>query len=252
MNSKLYDRALWILGEKKQLDVSTIWPQFQYMRLPNEMLVSFRSSDINRASIKITKVEEIIDGSHLQSFEIEGDGFRFMYGQNGGHNYDNIFLEANSYVLTSEFCDNLIAETIADDPSFIQAHLVDANYQHLQNIFDPLQFKALGLSMDGLPMKSNGLPFPLEQKIVDTSQNPGRFVLGQGYVEVAAAVMWFGEKFWGKVNNTAQKAIELLPSDVTLEHDLCWKLQSRMGPFVDQSTAEIQNQIRKALFGQTA
>ena len=252
MSSELCDRAFWIIGEKKQIDVSAIWSQFRYMGLPNELLVSFHSSEINRASIKVRKIEEIIDGAHVQSFEIEGNGVNFTYGQSGGQNYDYIFIKASSAVLTPSFCDELLNVTIAGDPSFTQAHLVDANYQHLQNIFDPLQFKALGLSMNGLPMKSNGLPFPLEQKIVDISQNPGRFVLGQGYVEVAAAVMWFGEKFWGKVNNTAQKAIELLPSDVTLEHDLCWKLRSHTGPFVDQSTAEIQNQIRKALFGQTA
>ncbi|EBA11193.1 hypothetical protein [Roseobacter sp. CCS2] len=249
MNSDLFDRELWIIGEKKQLDVSAIWSQFQYMGLPNDMSVSFRSSKINRASIKVTKIEEIIDGAHVQSFEIEGDGCSFMYGQDGGHNYDSVFINAKSAILNSSFCDELLNMTIAGDPSFTQAHLFDANYQHLQNIFDPLQFKALGLSMDDLPMKSNGLPFPLEQKIVDTSQNPGRFILGQGYVEVAAAAMWFGAGFWEKVNNTAQKVVDLLPADVKLTKEVCWKLSAGTDLFTDQTTAKVQDGIRQALFG---
>lgn len=252
MSSDVFDRSLWIIGNRKTLPVEAIWSWFDYSGVPNETVISFRSSEAKPRELLSADLEETLESSHLPSFEVTGTGFSFQYGQNGGQNYDSVFIDGMSSLLTEEFCDELVKETIGKDENFLQAHLIDKKYQHLQNIFDPLQFKALGLSMDGLPMKSNGLPFPLEQKIVDTSQNPGRFVLGQGYVEVAAAVMWFGQKFWGKVNNTAQKAIELLPSDVTLEHDVCWKLQSCTGPFVDQSTAEIQNQIRKALFGQTA
>lgn len=251
MNFEDFDRAFWLIGNWKKLPVSDVWAHFEYACVMPGATVSFRSPEIVRSKIKASKIEDILDGALVPSFGVSGEGFCFRYAQNAS-TYDRVIIESSSTCLSTEFCDELIEETMASDPNFVQAHLVNKKYQHLQNIFDPLQFKALGLSMDGLPMKSNGLPFPLEQQIVDTSKNPGRFVLRQEYVEVAAAAMWFGETFWNKVNTTAQKAIEDLPSDVTLEHESCWKLRSRTGIFVDQSTADIQNQIREALFGRMA
>ncbi|WP_424942029.1 hypothetical protein [Aliiroseovarius crassostreae] len=249
MNSNQFDRALWIIGRIKQLNVSAIWSQFLYSGVPDGMLVSFHSPDINRASIKASKVEEILDGAHVPSFEVLGDGFSFNYGQSGGQNYDHVFIEASLIVLSPEFCDELISETIADDPNFTQAHLVDKNYQYLQNIYDPLQFKALGLSLDGLPMKSNGLPFPLEQQIVDTDNNPGRYRLHQGYVEASAGYMWFGESFWPIVGKAPERIMSDLPKGVSLCLEKCWKLTAAYGVFNDQSTSGIQDGIRRVVFG---
>ena len=84
MNSEQLDRAFWIIGRRKLLDASAIWSQFHYACIPNETLVSFRSPDINRDSIKSSKIEGILDGTHVSSFEVLGEGFCFNYGQNGG------------------------------------------------------------------------------------------------------------------------------------------------------------------------
>jgi hypothetical protein len=75
--------------------------------------------------------------------------------------------------------------------------IADSEYQHWQNAYDPLQFKSVGKDFSHLPMKSNGLPYPLEQSIIDTSNNPGRRVIQNGYYEVVGSVMWLGEPFWG-------------------------------------------------------
>jgi len=249
MSSNQFDRAVWIIGRKNQLDVSAIWSQFHYAGVPDGALVSFRAPDINQASLKASKIEKILDGVHVPSFEILGEELNFSYGQSGGQNYDHVFIEASSTVLSPEFCDELISETVAADPNFTQAHLVDKNYQHLQNIFDPLQFKALGLSMDGLPMKSNGLPFPLEQQVVDTSQNPGRYRLCQGYVEASAGYMWFGKSFWSIVGIDPEDVAAELPENVSLCFEQCWKLKAVGGVFVDQETRAVQDGIRQAVFG---
>lgn len=249
MNSNQNDRAFWIICRLKLLDASTIWSQFSYAAIPDEALVSFRSADINRTSIKASKVEEILDGAHVPSFEVLGEGFSFDYGQNGGQNYDSVFVEGRSAWLTPLFCDELISKLIASDPNFTQAHLVNKNYQHLQNIFDPLQFEALGLSMDGLPMKSNGLPFPLEQQIVDTDHNPGRYRLHQGYVETSAGYMWFGESFWPIIGKKPEGVQVALPEDVSFCFDKCWKLIAATGVFSDQNTSAIQDEIRRVIFG---
>ena len=250
MNSSQFDREMWIIGRMKHLDVSAIWPQFHYASIPDGTLVSFGSADINRPSIKAAKIEDILDGAYVPSFEVLGESFCFDYGQDGGHNYDHVFIEATSTVLVPEICDEIVSETVADDPNFVQAHFVDKNYQYLQNIYDPIQFKALGLSMEGLPMKSNGLPFPLEQQIVDTSQNPGRYRLCQGYVEASAAYMWFGDLFWQITGADPILATSRMPEGVTLVFDKCWKLHSSTGLFCDENTAGLQNGIREAVFQQ--
>ncbi len=249
MNSNQLDREMWIIGRRKRLDVSAIWSQFHYAGIPTGTLVSFSSPDINRTLIKASKIEDILDGAHVSSFEVLGEGFSFSYGQDGGQNYDSVFIEANLTVLIPEFCDEMISETVADDRNFVQAHLVDKNYQDLQNIFDPLQFRALGLSMEGLPMKSNGLPFPLEQQIVDTSQNPGRYRLCQGYVEASAGYMWFGESFWQIVGTDPEDVAVDLPEDVSLRFEKCWKLTAVTGVFCGQRTRATQDGIRRSVFG---
>jgi hypothetical protein len=249
MTSNQNDRAVWIIGRRRRLNVSAIWSQFHSAGIPDGILVSFHSPDINRASVKASKVKEFLDGSHVWSFEILGEGFSFNYGQNAGQNYDHVVIEAASTILSPGFCDELISETVADDLNFTQAHLVDKSYQHLQNIFDPLQFKALGLSTDGLPMKSNGLPFPLEQQIIDTDQNPGRYRLHQGYVEAPAGYMWFGESFWPMVGKTPDRINADLPVGVSFCIEKCWKLTAANGVFNDQNTSAIQDGIRRVIFG---
>ncbi len=57
-------------------------------------------------------------------------------------------------------------------------------------------FAANGWDPTGLPMKSNGLPHPLTQQVVDTDANPGRWRLRRKYIESIGATMWFGPEFW--------------------------------------------------------
>jgi hypothetical protein len=230
------------------MPVAAVWSSFKNIALLNDSKVSFGFSQARPKLLTPKEVKKILDKTYFPYFEVEAKDFSFQYGQNGGNNYDHLFIEGSSSLLTIEFCDELISKSIAHDENFVQAHLVDKNYQSLQNMSDPLIFKELGLSTNGLPMKSNGLPFPLEQQIVDTSRNPGRYALKQGYVEVSAAAMWFGDAFWEKVNNTAQDTIDLLPHEVKLEKEICWKLTVNTGLFTDQATAELQNKIRYALF----
>ncbi|WP_434290578.1 hypothetical protein [Celeribacter sp. SCSIO 80788] len=249
MNSELFERRLWIIGQRKELPASDIWSRFLYGSLPDSVLVSLRSESRNIASIKAGKIESILDSETFSSFEVSGTDFCFNYGQNGGQNYDQIVVDSGSKILTPDFADELVSETIASDPCFTQAHLVDRRYEYLQNIYDPLQFKALGLSVAGLPMKSNGLPFPLEQKIVDTSRNPGRFALRQGYIEASAAYMWFGANFW-KVTGLSPEAVAAkLPKDVSMRFDVCWKLRASSGVFQSDENRAIQDRIRQAAFG---
>lgn len=76
-----------------------------------------------------------------------------------------------------------------------------------QSAEDLLHYKVRGRPWKHLPMKSNGLPPPLERTIVDISHNPGRWVFRDGFIEAVGAVMWFGERFWQVSGASKQQVI---------------------------------------------
>jgi len=63
--------------------------------------------------------------------------------------------------------------------------------------------------MKGLPTRSNGLPPPLARMEIDTSHNPGRRVLRQGFVEAVGSPMWFGAPFWPLVGRRPEEVCGL-------------------------------------------
>jgi hypothetical protein len=132
---------------------------------------------------------------------------------------------------------------------FVQAWIADADYDFWQNAQDPLQYVAAGREYFHLPMKSNGLPPPVEQQIIDTTKNPGRWSFCAGYVEAVGPKMWLGPGFWrrvGKVDRERLAAADWLR--VVEENDRVLKLQIEGIDFVDESTAEIQDRLRALLF----
>ncbi|MBJ7313395.1 hypothetical protein ACFOLJ_26450 [Rugamonas sp. CCM 8940] len=137
-----------------------------------------------------------------------------------------------------------------DKPGFVQAWVSDVAYDHWQNAKDLLEYTAVGRDYSQLPMTSNGLPPPLEQKIVDISNNPGRWMLQSGYVEAIGAVMWLGEEFWNRVGIDRKDhirkenwlRIEALTSGIL-------RLQTAECCFSDESTARVQNDLRALLYG---
>jgi hypothetical protein len=134
--------------------------------------------------------------------------------------------------------------------SFIHARVYDIEYEYWQNTSDPLQYESAGKAYSHLPMKSNGLPFPLEKTIIDISNNPGRRVLRSGYIEAVGSIMWLGKEFWG-LTNAKQKnicaqdwiACEALSASVIL-------IKAAEPPFVQDEGEElnIQNKLRELLF----
>lgn len=94
--------------------------------------------------------------------------------------------------------------------SFIMAWVADVDYQFWQNAEDLLQYRSVGRAWKHLPLKSNGLPPPLEQTIVDISHNPGRWAFRHGFIEAVGAVMWFGERFW-QVNSASKQEVLSAP-----------------------------------------
>ena len=143
----------------------------------------------------------------------------------------------------------LWVEAFMQHPGFVQAWVVDQEYDYWQNAKDPLQYDAVGKDHSHLAKRSNGLPFPLEQLEIDVSDNPGRWALREGYVEAVAAQMWLGDRFWKCTGEARKDQVLQAPALTTQVLDGgVISLVAAAGSFVDSSTAQIQQQLRAFLY----
>ena len=129
---------------------------------------------------------------------------------------------------------------------FRQAYLHDGHYQYMQNNDYPEVLDKYGIPHAHLPRKKN----IAGQVILDTSHNPGRREIREGYEEAVAAMMWLGRPFWkltgaGKREVMAQSWLTCreLPNGVL-------QVQAWPKPFTtaEGEEGEIQNRLRDLLF----
>lgn len=136
-----------------------------------------------------------------------------------------------------------------NEPDFVQAWVSDVEYDHWQNASDPIEYAAVGRDYGHLPLRSNGLPFPLEQQVVDTSANPGRWTMRAGYIEAVGSTMWLGGHFWHAVGKEPGAALDTAVFRINSVGGNVFKVVALDQCFCDQSTADIQDKLRIALFG---
>lgn len=133
-----------------------------------------------------------IKESNRHSFNLTGLGYQFHYGSLPNEQMDLLAIESEQPAIP---WDEWMWQFM-NHSNFVMAWVTDSEYDHWQNAQDPLEYTAVGKSYSHLRLKSNGLPYPVEQQIVDTSANPGRRRFRDGYIEAIGAVMWLGEPFW--------------------------------------------------------
>ena len=196
------------------------------------------------SDLYLKKIEK--QGKWSRSVEAGGMSFRFGHVVALKHSFISI---EEVTVGSSVSWANWVEPFLAVD-GFVQAWLSDADYDYWQNARDPLQYQAVGRSYSNLPMKSNGLPSPLEQVEIDTSSNPGRWSLQSGHVEAIGATMWLGMPFWEIVGENRKDA--LLSADGfavrSVGHDVIQIIASEQC-FCDESTKDKQNRLRAVLYG---
>jgi hypothetical protein len=80
----------------------------------------------------------------------------------------------------------------------LYGRIYDPDFDFIQNATDPQTYKAKGCSLDGLRLVDD--PYTLGGKKIDISQNSGRAVWYDNYVERISHVMWFTKLFWQHTN----------------------------------------------------
>lgn len=140
-------------------------------------------------------------------------------------------------------------EAFICEPSFIQAWVVDIDYDYWQNATDILEYELAGRDYAHLPLKSNGLPFPLQQDIIDVSENPGRVYFKAGYVEAVSSDIWIGDKFL-KATGCSTQSDHYEGAGITFTQiaPSIFKIVSSNECFNSLDTAERQLNLRRALY----
>lgn len=202
--------------------------------------------DISGDTRSLKKADERIQKSSRNSFNVEINEYFFMCS--AVTNWNHFLLYAKARTDESVSALPALAERFVEKAGFLQAWLVDYDYDHWQNAHDPLQYSAAGRSLEGLPRVSNGLPPPLEQLNIDTSNNPGRRIIRHGYVEAVAAVMWLGDAFWPRVGKLKQDFINGCPSASVSYGPNHVRLQVAETLFDDFSDVDLQDKLRVALY----
>lgn len=206
---------------------------------------------LNGQSMRLEALLDALRKMQRKSFDLEGDGFIISFGSIANLGLD--FLTIKGLSLSQQPFDNL-AEAFVLGGNFIMAWVMNSVYDHWQNAHDPLQYTAVGKPYSHLPMKSNGLPYPLEKKIIDTSDNPGRWAFHYGYVEAVGATMWLGDHFFqltGKDRSLVENANWL---KISKPFPSVLKIQAAKTCFdsAEGISGKLQKNLRVLLYGESS
>ncbi|QLG96340.1 hypothetical protein HZF02_04205 [Pseudomonas yamanorum] len=224
----------------------------QMLALIEELLSKFSSPTVFflhgvKTDIK-TLEKKILKKKSWPSGLVSG-GFELRFGLLPALGYCFLVLEESEGHSNTKLEEEI--RPILSVEGFIQAWVSDVEYDFWQNATDPLEYECVGRPLSGLPMKSNGLPPPLDQMEIDTSGNPGRNVLRQGYIEAIGSTMWLGNLFWERAGVDRFSSISLLENQgfKVYECGKFFKVITSDKVFSDGSTLERQRALRQILFG---
>lgn len=190
----------------------------------------------------LKKIERKGTWGHVQTAELS-----FQYGVAGS--YEHCFVSIREKICNAAGSWEEWAMPFVVSNGFVEGWVVDVEYKHWQNAKDPMEYEIAGRDFSHLPMKSNGLPRPLLQMEIDTSNNPGRWVLRSGYVEAIGATMWLSKLFWDRVGRNRSDRVRStdwirsadLAKDVV---EICVSEHC----FVSEETADLQHRLRELLY----
>lgn len=132
---------------------------------------------------------------------------------------------------------------------FVQAWLADCEFDYWQNAEQPIQYELAGRDYSGLPLISNGLPPPLNAKWIDISNNPGRRLIKNGYVEAIGEKMWLSLDFEKKIGGIDAARLRAAGWSVDAKNATGGTiLTAPSGSFREGAAIEDQRRLRSALY----
>ncbi|MCV2884709.1 hypothetical protein OE749_08375 [Aestuariibacter sp. AA17] len=197
-------------------------------------------------NVKPSKMSEEIKKLKGKAFNIISETFEFHMVT--VTNYEQILVQIESKKSVDDWWRIWIKKFIKLR-GFVQAWIVDTDFNYWQNVSDPIEYKSRGKSCKGLLMKSNGLPPPLEQLEIDISKNAGLRKLCVGYVEAIGAKMWLSERFLERIGKSIEYISNESGAKITYLQGDIYMLSQPFNSFVDDRSIVEQRKLRKALYG---
>jgi len=139
----------------------TVWALLQ--RSHPDLLTGARPCLCGETECTLDEVAAVIRKQGKPHFGISFEGGKpseISYGHI--RNFNHSLLSVGD-VVTDMLGADLWVAPFSCTPGFREAWVFEIEYAHWQNAEDPLEYTAVGRSYAGLPMKSNGLPYPLRR-----------------------------------------------------------------------------------------
>ncbi|MDN5046536.1 hypothetical protein O8C97_01580 [Aliarcobacter butzleri] len=143
-----------------------------------------------------------------------------------------------------------IINIIIQQFNILEIFLVNRKYKVWQNTTDIGLYQKYYGDISNLKLIDNGSPYPLNAIEIDISNNPGRRVIRDGYVEAVSSPMFVGEDFWNIVGTKKEELEKLDFLNISQINEKTIKIEIKnIDCFIDESTKDIQNKLRETLFG---
>lgn len=244
MDSTLMPCSLEIVLQHQGLSPVVVW---EYLYSSHRQFLTTRVNAFDGSACRAQEVGKRIAGDARLHFEVSWPEGVITYGHVANH--DLSLVNVDHAVESASDAESWVAPFLESE-AFRQAWLYDDEYHLWQNASDILEYESRGKSMHGLPTRSNGLPPPLSRLEIDTSRNPGRRVLRQGFIEAVGSPMWLGKSFWDLVrpDPSALSAVAGLAYQPRGKEAV--RLDVADSPFTSSEgeDAAVQNRLRDALY----
>jgi len=239
----MYSDCLEIIFELDKITALEMWG----ILIDQKDIIGDKVDFIDK-TVATCKVESLIREENNVHFGVSNDVVDISFGPVG--RYKHIFFKIRSKEKRTPDDWKKLLELIYMIFPFIQARISNCEYNYWQNAHDIIQYNSHDRSYAGLPMKSNGLPPPLEQMIIDTSKNPGRRILKDGYVEFVSSHMWITEYFLDNISNNKEEKISKLKDNfnVTMNNGLLYLELSKDLYTEENNNPESLNKLRDIIY----
>ena len=212
---------------------------------PTDILYSLDKccSIIGIEATDYSQAHEVISIEAGGNLQLSGNIFVEIGGGEIAKNKLNV-LYIKSLPIQFERLETLVISLIQELP-VIQAFIHNHEYCYWQNAEDILEYESADKDHSKLPKISNGLPFPLEQEIINISNNPGRRIFRHGFKEVVSSPMWLKPEL---VCNIEQ--LQNITGCTITKVGSLYQICSKHRPFTT-STGEqkyIQDELRNAIY----
>lgn len=198
--------------------------------------------------VELESVGPILGNRFKDHFEIKTKDFSVSYNtiiQRGHILFEIDFFDKFEYDSWNKYLNLLYQEF-----GFQVGRIYDYQFNYWQNVQNPSQYERVGKEYNHMQLITNNLPSPLTKNILDTSKNPGRRVIKNGYVEAVSSHMWVGEKLWDALGSNNENNIMKLKNKINInkENGLIQIIASKSIYTEECHNPEILNLLRNSIF----